>query len=127
VGRTEISGKFVEGFSPNKGAGRHIEHTVVGIELVDRRAATHRVAFAEDLLNVAVKQFVDTVIHDMSPWLLTERVVVPRAFRRETLGSGEADAGAAAGDDGDLSFESARHDPSPCWRDKPVAERDFSK
>src|SRR6266436_10124925 len=50
---------------------RHIEHTVFGIELVDRRAATHRIAFAEDLLNVAVKQFVDTVIHDISPWLLT--------------------------------------------------------
>src|SRR6476659_10474592 len=66
VGRTEITSKFVEGFTPNKRAGRHIEHTVFGIELVDRRAATHRVAFAEDLLKVAVKQFVDTVIHNIT-------------------------------------------------------------
>jgi hypothetical protein len=51
----------------------------------------------------------------------------PRALGRETLGGGEADAGGAAGDDGDLSFEFARHDPSPCWRDKSVAEGDFSK
>jgi hypothetical protein len=41
------------------------------MEFVDRRAATQRVAFAEDLLKVAVKQFVDTVIHNNSPWLLT--------------------------------------------------------
>src|SRR5271169_1480538 len=71
VGRTEITSKFVEGFTPNKRAGRHIEHTVFGIELVDRCAATHRVALAEDLLKVALKQFVDTVIHNISPWLLT--------------------------------------------------------
>jgi hypothetical protein len=70
-GRTEITSKFVEGFTPNKRAGRHIEHTVFGIELVDRRAATHRVAFAEDLPKVAVRQLVDTVIHNISPWLLT--------------------------------------------------------
>jgi hypothetical protein len=52
--------------TPNKSAGRHIEHAVFSIELVDRRAAAHRVAFAEDLLKVAVKQFVDTVIHNIS-------------------------------------------------------------
>jgi hypothetical protein len=69
VSRTEITSKFVEGFTPNKRAGRHIEHTVFGIELVDRRATTLGVALAEDLLKVAVKQFVDTVIHDMSPSL----------------------------------------------------------
>src|ERR1700694_758912 len=63
--------KFVEGFTSNKRAGRHIEHTVFGIELVDRRAATHRVAFAEDLLKVTLKQFVATVLHNIFSWLLT--------------------------------------------------------
>ena len=58
VGRTEITSKFVEGFTPNKRAGRHIEHTVFGIELVDRRAATHRVAFAEDLKWLCWRRFV---------------------------------------------------------------------
>src|SRR6202043_1565691 len=56
VGRTEITSEFVEGFTPDKRAGRNIEHAVLGVELVDRRAAPRRVALAEDLLKVAVKQ-----------------------------------------------------------------------
>jgi len=36
VGRTEIASEFVEGLTPDKRAGRHIQHTVIGIELVNR-------------------------------------------------------------------------------------------
>jgi hypothetical protein len=36
----------------------------LGIEFVNRRSAPHRVALAEDLLEIAMKQFVDTVIHN---------------------------------------------------------------
>ena len=70
VGRQAVdrAGEFVEGLTPNKPAGRHIQRTVFGIELVNRRAAAHGVAFAEDLLKIAVKQFVDTVIHKILPW-----------------------------------------------------------
>jgi hypothetical protein len=62
-----VEGLRFGGFTPNKRAGRQIEHAVFGIEFFDRRAAARRDALAEDLLKVATKQFVDTVIHRISP------------------------------------------------------------
>jgi hypothetical protein len=53
--RAEIAGKFVERFAPSESAVWNFEHAVFGIELVDRRAAAHRVSFAEDLLKVPLK------------------------------------------------------------------------
>jgi hypothetical protein len=67
VSRAEIARKLVEGFAPYERAGRHIQHAVFGIEFVDRGAAAGRVALAEDLLKVAMKQFVDTVGYNISP------------------------------------------------------------
>jgi len=40
-------------------------------------AARRRVAFAENLLKVAMKQFMDTAIHDTSPQSLESAVLVP--------------------------------------------------
>ena len=71
VGRAEISSKFVEGFTPDERAGRHVQHAVFGIEFIDRRAAATCVALAEDILKVAMQQFVDTITHKIYPWLLT--------------------------------------------------------
>ncbi len=70
VGRAEIASKFVEGLTPDERAGRHIQHAIFGIEFVDRSAAARRAALVEDLLKVAMKQFADTAIHNISPWLL---------------------------------------------------------
>jgi hypothetical protein len=67
VRRAKISGEFVEGGAPDEPARRHIEHAVFGIEFFDGRATPRRVAFAENLLKVAMKQFMDTLIHNASP------------------------------------------------------------
>jgi hypothetical protein len=63
VRRAEIASKFVEGCSPNEPAGRHIQLAVFGVEFVNRGAAARCITLAEDLLKVALKQFVDTVTH----------------------------------------------------------------
>ncbi|MGH8760065.1 MAG: hypothetical protein ACREVW_11225 [Burkholderiales bacterium] len=68
VSRAEITGKFVEGFTPDKYAWWHIQRTVFSKELVDRRAPASRVSLAENFLQVAMKQFVNTVIHEIFPW-----------------------------------------------------------
>jgi hypothetical protein len=51
---TEITGKFVKGFTPDKLAWRHIQLAILCIKLGDRRTASGRVTFAEDLLKVAM-------------------------------------------------------------------------
>jgi hypothetical protein len=64
--RAEIAGKFVESITPDECARGNFENAVFGIKLVDRRPATRRVSLAEDLLKVAMKQFVDSVLHKNS-------------------------------------------------------------
>jgi hypothetical protein len=67
VRRAKVSGEFVEGAAPDELARRHVEHAVFGIEFFDGGATPRRVAFAENLLKVAIKQFMDTAIHNTSP------------------------------------------------------------
>jgi hypothetical protein len=67
VRRAKISGEFVEGRMPDEPARRRVEHAVFGIEFFDGGATPRRVAFAENLLKVAMKQFMDTTIHNTSP------------------------------------------------------------
>src|SRR6266852_1238836 len=62
--RAKIAGVLVEGFVSDEHGRRHIEHAVLGIELLDSGATTRRVTFAEDLPDIAKKQFVSTVLHD---------------------------------------------------------------
>jgi hypothetical protein len=54
VSRTQVSCELVQCVVPNENAGRHIEDAVVAVELLDRRTTTSGVAFAENLLEVAV-------------------------------------------------------------------------
>ena len=76
VGRSEIASKFVDGFTPDERSGRHFQNAVLGIEFIDRRAAARRVALAENVLKVAMKQFVDMVIYGISPYLAEKFVRV---------------------------------------------------
>jgi hypothetical protein len=69
VGRSEIASKFVDGFTPDERSGRHFQNAVLGVEFIDRCAAARRVALAENVLKVAMKQFVDMVILGISPFL----------------------------------------------------------
>ena len=62
---TEITGKFVKGFTPDHLAWRHIQLAILGIKLGDCRTASCRITLAEDLLKVAMQQFVDSVTHDI--------------------------------------------------------------
>ncbi len=50
---TEITGKFVKGFTPYKLAWRHIQLAILCIKLGDCRTASRRITLAEDLLKVA--------------------------------------------------------------------------
>jgi hypothetical protein len=67
VRRAKISGEFVEGGAPYERARRHVERAVFGIQFFDGGATPCHVAFAENLLKVAMKQFLDTAIHNTSP------------------------------------------------------------
>src|SRR5882672_3544968 len=60
----KLAGESVESVVPDEHALRHVEHTVLGVELHDGGATTLRDTFAEDLPNVAQKQFVNGVVHD---------------------------------------------------------------
>jgi hypothetical protein len=68
VRRAKISGEFVEGCAPDERARRHVEHAVFGIEFFDGGATSRGIAFAKNLLKVATKQFMDTLLtHNASP------------------------------------------------------------
>jgi hypothetical protein len=67
VRRAKISGKFVEGGVPDELARRDVEHAVFGIEFFNGGATPRHVALAENFLKVAMKQFMDTGIHNTSP------------------------------------------------------------
>jgi hypothetical protein len=54
VSRTQVSCELVQGVAPNEEAGRRVEDAVIGVELADRRTTAGCVAFAENLLEVAV-------------------------------------------------------------------------
>jgi len=54
VSRAQVSCELVQCVVPNENAGRHIEDAVIAVELLDRRTTTGGVAFAENLLEVAV-------------------------------------------------------------------------
>src|ERR1700746_3388803 len=71
VRRAQITGELIQRVIADENAGRHVQDTVIGVEFLDRRAAAGGVPLAEDLLKVALKEFVDTVTHDISLWLLT--------------------------------------------------------
>src|ERR1700738_2884354 len=67
VRRAQIPCEFAESVVPDEYTRRHVEHAVLGIELLDCRATTRFVAFTKNLLEVAIKQLMGTVIHNTSP------------------------------------------------------------
>ena len=67
VGGAKISGEFVQGGPPDEHAGRRVEHAVFRIEFRDGGATPGRIAFAENLLQITMKQITDTVVHNTSP------------------------------------------------------------
>jgi hypothetical protein len=54
VSRAQVSRKLVQGVAPNEDAGRRVEDAVIGVELADRRTTAASIAFAENLVAVAV-------------------------------------------------------------------------
>ena len=55
VGRAQVFCELVQRVAPDENADRHIEDAVLGVELLDDGATAGGVAFAEDLLEVAVQ------------------------------------------------------------------------
>ena len=54
VSRTQVSCELVQCVAPDENARRRVKDAVVGVERLDRRTTTSGVAFAENLLEVAV-------------------------------------------------------------------------
>jgi hypothetical protein len=54
VNRTQVSRELVQGVAPDENAGRRIGEAVIGVEFLDCRMTAGGVAFAENLLEVAV-------------------------------------------------------------------------
>jgi len=44
-------------------AGLHVQDTVIGVEFLDRRATASGVSLAENLLEVSVQQFMNSIRH----------------------------------------------------------------
>jgi hypothetical protein len=54
VSRAQVSRKLIQGVAPNENARRRVEDAIIGVELSDGRTTARRVAFSENLLEVAV-------------------------------------------------------------------------
>ena len=53
--RSQVTCKFIERIVPNEDTRWDVDHTVVGVELLDRGASLHSVTFTENLLKVTEK------------------------------------------------------------------------
>lgn len=78
--RAEIAGKFVESVTPSKCTGWNVKHAVFGIEFVDCRTAARCVPLAKDLLKVAMKKFVDSVMHNLTAFMRSSLESLQRPF-----------------------------------------------
>jgi hypothetical protein len=54
VSRAQVSRELVQGVAPNEDARRRVEDAVIDIEFRDRLTTAASIAFAENLLEVAV-------------------------------------------------------------------------
>jgi hypothetical protein len=52
---------------PNENSRKHIEHAVVGIQLLNRGTTAGGIPLAKNLLKVAVQEFVNPFRHRRSP------------------------------------------------------------
>src|SRR6266571_6306206 len=79
--RTELTREFVQRVMSNKHARWHIDLAVLGVQFFDRGTPAGVVAFAKDLLKIAIKQFVDTVTHEISPFTFGWQLPAPLCLR----------------------------------------------
>ena len=50
--RSQVTCKFIERIVPNEDTRWDVDHTVVGVEVLDSGTSLHRVTFSENLLKV---------------------------------------------------------------------------
>src|SRR5258705_8052353 len=58
--RSEIAGELVQCVVTDESAGRHVQHTVLGIKFLNCGPSASRIAFAEYFRKIAVEQRLDT-------------------------------------------------------------------
>ena len=71
--RAEVSRELVESVVSNQDTGRDVQHAVFRIEIPDGGAAAGRVAFAKNLLKVAVQKLNNSLLHCPVPRRLCQR------------------------------------------------------
>ena len=67
--RAEVSGELVQSIVSNKDTGRNVQHAVFSIEVPNGGAAAGGVAFAKDLLKVAVQKLNNSIDHSSIAYL----------------------------------------------------------
>src|ERR1700751_1484329 len=65
--RAQLSGELVQSVVSNEDAGRDVQHAVFRIEVPDGGAAAGRVAFAKNLLKIAVQKLNNSLLHRPVP------------------------------------------------------------
>src|SRR5258707_8812910 len=58
--RSEIAGELVQCVETDESAGRHVQHTVLGIKFLNCAPSASRITFTEYFRKIAVEQRLDT-------------------------------------------------------------------
>src|SRR5437899_4874052 len=89
--RSEIAGELVQCVVTDESAGRHVQHTVLGIKFLNCGPSASWITFTEDFRKIAVEQRLDTthicahgrraailvgMVHRSTPCLCGDDVVV---------------------------------------------------
>jgi hypothetical protein len=61
MSRAQVTRELIQCIASDVNAGRHVEDTVIGVEVLDRRTTASGVAFAENLLQISIQQFTNPV------------------------------------------------------------------
>jgi hypothetical protein len=79
--RTQFPGEFVECVVSNEGAVRNVKDAVVRVEIFDGGASADRITLSEDLLEVSIEKFSNSLSRSHVPVALLRGVGLPDAFR----------------------------------------------
>src|SRR6202166_3245555 len=101
--RSEIAGEFVQCVVTDESAGRHVQHTVLGIKLLNCAPSASRITFTEYFRKIAVEQRLDTthiyahrwrdailagmLVHRSTPCLCGDDMVAGSTSETETIES----------------------------------------
>src|ERR1700745_4348070 len=66
--RSEIAGELVQCVVTNESAGRHVQHTVLGIKFLNCAPSASRITFTEYFRKIAVEQRLDTTHISAHRW-----------------------------------------------------------